>query len=258
MVRIGAFALLLSATFASLVAAASERPNVIVMVADDLGWADVGFHGNPIIETPALDRIAAEGVQLNRFYTTPICSPTRAALMTGRDPIRLGVAYSTIMPWQNNGIHPQETFLPELFLGAGYQTAMVGKWHLGYLPQFHPLNRGFDEYFGVLAGGSIFIDQSRPDVESIGNWPLVRDRSKGVYDGRTLVEVEEYLTDVFTDRAVDFIKQKHTAPFFLYLSHTTPHTPLQATKKYTSRYQHISDPAARILSLIHISEPTRP
>ena len=117
MVRIGAFALLFSATFVSLVAAASERPNVIVMVADDLGWADVGFHGNPIIETPALDRIAAEGVQLNRFYTTPICSPTRAALMTGRDPIRLGVAYSTIMPWQNNGIHPQETFLPELFLG---------------------------------------------------------------------------------------------------------------------------------------------
>ena len=109
------------------------------MVADDLGWADVGFHGNQVIETPSLDRIAAEGAQLNRFYTTPICSPTRAALMTGRDPIRLGVAYSTIMPWHNNGIHPEETFLPELFLGAGYQTAMVGKWHLGHAQQsYHP------------------------------------------------------------------------------------------------------------------------
>ena len=104
----------------------------------------------------------------------------------------------------------------------------------------------FDHYFGVLAGGSIFIDQSRPDVESIGNWPSKRDSSKGVYDRHKLIEVEDYLTDVFTDRAVDFIKQKHQAPFFLYLSHTTPHTPLQATKKYTSRYQHISNPAARI------------
>lgn len=106
---------------------ASERPNIVVIVADDLGWADVGFHGNQVIQTPSLDRIAAEGAQLDRFYTTPICSPTRAALMTGRDPIRLGVAYSTIMPWQNNGIHPDETFLPALFLEAGVPDCHGGK-----------------------------------------------------------------------------------------------------------------------------------
>ena len=97
------------------------RPNIIVIVADDLGWADVGFHGNTQIDTPSLDRLASEGVVLDRFYTTPICSPTRAALMTGRDPIRLGVAYATIMPWSNNGVHTQETFLPELLQSAGYQ-----------------------------------------------------------------------------------------------------------------------------------------
>ena len=131
MVRIGAFFFSVIILLMSSSVMASYKPNIIVMVADDLGWADVGFHGNQVIETPSLDRIAAEGAQLNRFYTTPICSPTRAALMTGRDPIRLGVAYSTIMPWHNNGIHPEETFLPELFLDAGYQTAMVGKWHLG-------------------------------------------------------------------------------------------------------------------------------
>ena len=110
-------------------------PNVIVMVADDLGWSDVGFHGNTDIDTPSLDRLAQEGVQLDRFYTTPICSPTRAALMTGRDPMRLGVVYGVILPWHTIGIHPQETFLPELFLGAGYQTAMIGKWHLGHAQQ---------------------------------------------------------------------------------------------------------------------------
>ena len=148
MVRLG---VVLSLLMAASVATADTRPNVIVMVADDLGWADVGFHGNTTIDTPSLDRIAREGVQLDRFYTTPICSPTRAALMTGRDPIRLGVAYSTIMPWQNNGVHPNETFLPELFLASGYQTAMVGKWHLGHAQQqFHPNSRGFEHFYGHL------------------------------------------------------------------------------------------------------------
>jgi len=118
----------------SVHAHASERPNVIIMLADDLGWADVGYRGGDI-DTPSLDRLASEGVELGRFYTTPICSPTRAALMTGRNPIRLGIAYAVIMPWSNNGVHPDERFLPEAFLDAGYQTAMVGKWHLGHAQQ---------------------------------------------------------------------------------------------------------------------------
>ena len=144
-------ALFLTVLLAPCVAhAAADRPNIIVMVADDIGWADVGFHDGEI-DTPSLDRLAREGVELSRFYSTPICSPTRAALMTGRDPMRLGVAYGVIMPWMNHGIHPDEHFMPETFLAAGYQTAMVGKWHLGHaLQAYHPNNRGFEHFFGHL------------------------------------------------------------------------------------------------------------
>ena len=126
------------------------KPNILVMVADDLGWADVGYHGGDI-DTPSLDLLAAQGVQLNRFYTTPICSPTRAALMTGRDPIRLGVAYGVILPWDNIGVNPAEHFMPQSFQAAGYQTAMVGKWHLGHAQMtYHPNQRGFEHFYGHL------------------------------------------------------------------------------------------------------------
>jgi arylsulfatase A-like enzyme len=129
-------------------AADPEQPNVVIFLADDLGWADVGFHGEESIETPSIDRLAREGVQLDRFYTTPICSPTRAALMTGRDPMRLGVAYGVILPWHTIGIHPDEHFMPQSFQAAGYQTAMVGKWHLGHAQQtYHPNQRGFDHFY---------------------------------------------------------------------------------------------------------------
>lgn len=112
---------------------ASKQPNIVIFVADDLGWADVGFRGSKI-DTPSLDKLAAEGMELKRFYATPICSPTRAALMTGRDPIRLGVAYSVILPWDSGGVHTSEHFMPQSFQAAGYQTAMTGKWHLGHSP----------------------------------------------------------------------------------------------------------------------------
>ena len=234
--------LLLTATSTVL-----AQPNIVFIFADDLGVGDVGAYGGELIDTPNINALASKGMLFEQAYAShPVCSPSRAGLMSGRYQQRHGWEFNPAARIETSGMDAKQITLADMLNASGYTTSMVGKWHLGYLPQFHPLNRGFDEYFGVLAGGSIFIDQSRPDVESIGNWPLVRDRSKGVYDGRTLVEVEEYLTDVFTNRAVDFIKQKHTAPFFLYLSHTTPHTPLQATKKYTSRYQHISDPAARI------------
>lgn len=105
-----------------------DRPNVIIMVADDLGWNDVGYHGGDI-ETPSLDRLAAEGIQLDRFYTTPICSPTRAALMTGRNPMRLGIAYGVILPWDNIGVHPDERFLPESFLDASDRLADLFQPH---------------------------------------------------------------------------------------------------------------------------------
>ena len=117
---------------------AESKPNVIIFLVDDLGWADISLRGAPF-DTPNIDSLFQEGMSLDRFYATPICSPTRAALMTGRDPMRLGVAYGVIMPWMNNGIHPDEHFMPQSFQANGYQTAIVGKWHLGHSQAiFHP------------------------------------------------------------------------------------------------------------------------
>lgn len=142
--------LLLCVILGAPASATPQKPNILIMVADDLGWADVGYHGGNI-DTPSLDLLAQQGVRLNRFYTTPICSPTRAALMTGRDPIRLGVAYGVIFPWDNIGVHPDEHFMPETFQAAGYQTAIVGKWHLGHAQMtYHPNNRGFEHFYGHL------------------------------------------------------------------------------------------------------------
>ena len=126
------------------------RPNVVIILVDDLGWADISYRGAPF-NTPNIDSLFKDGVSLNRFYTTPICSPTRAALMTGRDPLKLGVAYSVIMPWMNNGIHTDEHFMPQSFKLNGYQTGMFGKWHLGHSQEtFHPNQRGFDYFYGHL------------------------------------------------------------------------------------------------------------
>ena len=215
----------------ALSAQASDRPNVVVIVADDLGWADVGFHGNQIIDTPSLDRIAAEGAQLNRFYTTPICSPTRAALMTGRDPIRLGVAYSTIMPWQNNGIHPDETFLPELFLSAGYQTAMVGKWHLGHAQQsYHPNSRGFEHFYGHLHTEVGFY----PPFASLGGKDFQRN---GVS-----IDDQGYESYLLADEVSRYIRERDAEkPFFIYMPFIAPHTPLDAPEELQTKYADMAD-----------------
>ena len=215
----------------ALSAQASDRPNVVVIVADDLGWADVGFHGNQLIDTPSLDRIAAEGAQLNRFYTTPICSPTRAALMTGRDPIRLGVAYSTIMPWQNNGIHPDETLLPELFFSAGYQTAMVGKWHLGHAQQsYHPNSRGFEHFYGHLHTEVGFY----PPFASLGGKDFQRN---GVS-----IDDQGYESYLLADEVSRYIRERDTEkPFFIYMPFIAPHTPLDAPEELQAKYADMAD-----------------
>ena len=211
-------------------ASANERPNIIVMVADDLGWADVGYHGGPI-DTPSLDRLAAEGVQLDRFYTTPICSPTRAALMTGRDPIRLGVAYAVIMPWMNNGIHPDERFLPESFLEAGYQTAMVGKWHLGHAQQdFHPNNRGFEHFYGHLHTEVGYF----PPFSSQGGRDFQRNGQSINKDG--------YETYLLADEMSRYIRDRDQGkPFFVYMPFIAPHTPLEAPDDLLAKYADMVD-----------------
>lgn len=216
-------------TSASVVAA--ERPNVIVMVADDLGWADVGFHGNTKIDTPSLDRLAKEGVQLDRFYTTPICSPTRAALMTGRDPMRLGIAYGVIMPWHNIGVHPGETFLPELFLKAGYQTAMVGKWHLGHAQQtYHPNNRGFEHFYGHLH-------------TEVGYFPPFGNQGgKDFQLNGVSIEGEGYETFLLGNEVSRYIRDRdQSKPFFVYMPFIAPHTPLDAPEDLLEKYEDMKD-----------------
>ena len=221
---IGALMLLLAAAASH----GAERPNVIIMLADDLGWADVGYHGGDI-DTPSLDRLAAEGVQLDRFYTTPICSPTRAALMTGRNPIRLGVAYAVILPWTNNGIHPDERFLPEAFLDAGYQTAMVGKWHLGHAQEtYHPNQRGVEHFYGHLH-------------TEVGYFPpFANQGGKDFQRNGVSIDDEGYETELLAQEASRYIEARDPErPFFLYMPFLAPHTPLEAPQDLIEKYADI-------------------
>ncbi|MBW2271549.1 MAG: sulfatase-like hydrolase/transferase [Deltaproteobacteria bacterium] len=216
---------------ASLASAAPQQPNVVVIVADDLGWADVGFHGEAVIETPSLDRLASEGVELHRFYTTPICSPTRAALMTGRDPMRLGVAYGVIMPWHTNGIHPDEHFMPQSFLAAGYQTAMVGKWHLGHAQMtYHPNQRGFEHFYGHLH-------------TEVGYFPpFANQGGKDFQRNGVSIDDEGYESFLLGDEVSRFIRERdRNKPFFLYMPFIAPHTPLDAPDDLKQKYADMGD-----------------
>jgi len=222
-------------------------PNVVVVLADDLGIGDTGTYSSQVIQTPNIDALAASGVRFTQGYVShPVCSPSRAGLMTGRYQQRHGWEFNPAGRDVDSGMSADERTLADAMKAAGYATGMVGKWHLGYQDPYHPLDRGFDEYFGVLAGGSIFIDPNVPGVESVGTVPPVRDARVAVFRGREPVEVTDYLTDVFTEEAVAFIDRHREQPFFLYLSHTTPHTPLQATARYLDRYRGIEDEGTRI------------
>lgn len=228
--------------------ATNDRPpNIVFIFADDLGIGDTGVYGSEVIETPHIDALAAAGVRFTQAYVShPVCSPSRAGLMTGRYQQRHGWEFNPAGRDEDTGMSVGERTMADVLKAAGYSTGMVGKWHLGYQGGHHPQARGFDEYFGVLAGGSIFIDPDVPGVESAALRVTERTPRTAVFRGREPVEVDEYLTDVFTDEALAFIDAHQSEPFFLYLSHTTPHTPLQATAKYLDRYRHIEDKATRI------------
>lgn len=225
---LGVFSLLLLCVCGT--ANAAQRPNIVIFVADDLGWADVGFRGSAI-ETPNLDSLAAEGVVLDRFYTAPICSPTRAALMTGRDPIRLGVAYSVVLPWDSGGVHTSEHFMPQSFKAAGYQTAMMGKWHLGHSQQdFHPNERGFDHFYGHLHTEVGFY----PPFANLGGKDFQRN-------GKSLDD-QGYETYLLADETDRFIRARDKSrPFFLYIPFLAPHEPLDAPQALKDKYKDLPD-----------------
>ncbi|MCY3620696.1 MAG: sulfatase-like hydrolase/transferase [Gammaproteobacteria bacterium] len=227
-------------------AAAAARPNVVVILADDLGYGDVGANGGTMIATPHIDALAARGVRLTQGYVShPVCSPSRAGLITGRYQQRHGWEFNPAGRDRAAGMSTEEQTLADVMRAAGYRTGLIGKWHLGSEPEHHPVNRGFDEFFGMVEGGSIYIDADVPGVESWGS-PRIGRPNKIIRGLEEEVVVQEYLTDRFTDEAVDFIERHARSPFFLFLSHKTPHTPLQATAKYLDRYRHLDDDAARV------------
>lgn len=220
-------------------ALAEDKPNVVVIFCDDLGYGDLGCFGHPTIATPNLDRMAAEGIKLTQFYSaSPVCTPSRAALMTGRLPIRSGMCSDkrrVLFPNSAGGIPESEVTLAEAMKAAGYATACVGKWHLGHLPQFLPTSNGFDSYFGIPysndmdrvndapRGRAAFLD---PKVE-YWNVPLMRDL-------KVLERPAEQttITRRYTEEAVSFITKNKDKPFFLYLPHSLPHVPLFRSKKF--------------------------
>jgi len=236
--------LALAMVYAPSVTAATRQPNVVIFLADDLGWADVGFRGGPI-DTPSIDRLAKEGMELHRFYTTPICSPTRAAMMTGRDPMRLGVAYGVILPWHTIGIHPDEHFMPESFKAAGYQTAIVGKWHLGHAQQtYHPNQRGFEHFYGHLH-------------TEVGYFPPFSNQGgKDFQRNGVSIDDQGYETFLLADEASRYIRERDKErPFFLYMPFIAPHTPLDAPNDLKAKYADLEDD--RKPSRSHYTDQTR-
>jgi len=219
---------LLAALSAGAPAGAVERPNVVILLADDLGWADVGYRDGEI-ETPQIDRLAAEGVVLDRFYSEPICSPTRAALMTGQDPMKLGMAYDQVHPWYNAGLSPDAYTIAEAFRDAGYQTGMVGKWHLGHT-QAHQLPgaHGFEHFHGHLQTNTDYYTHERESGHDLQE------------NGNPVDLAGEYLTHIQAREAVRFIEDRDPKkPFFLYVPFTAPHSPMQAPEDTIAQYGHL-------------------
>ena len=222
-----------------------EPPNIVVILADDLGYGDLGAYGGTTIQTPHIDGLARDGVRLTDGYVAAaVCSPSRAGLQTGRYPTGFGYEFND----SGGGVAKLPTdlrTLGNLMQDAGYVTGLIGKWHLGQDEPHNPLNRGYDEFFG---GSSPSYIDSR--IEGVQSWPadMAPMTSAMAFDGFQRVEVEGYLTDVYAEKAVDFIARHKDERFFLMLTPKTPHTPIQATAEYTDRYVHIEEDGRRIFS----------
>lgn len=209
--------------------AAAARPHIIYILVDDLGFADLGYRGSDIA-TPNIDALARGGVKLREFYTQPLCTPTRAALMTGRYPLRYGLQMGVIPSGASYGLDTAEQTLPALLKSVGYRTSLVGKWHLGHADQkYWPRQRGFDSFYGALIGE---IDHFEHSSHGVKDW--FRDNAP--------IHETGYDTELFGAEAIRQING-HDArtPLFLYLAFTAPHTPLQAPKAWLDRYAHIAD-----------------
>jgi arylsulfatase A-like enzyme len=214
-----------------------QRPNILLIVSDDLGYADLGIHGSRDIPTPNIDRLARDGIRFTDAYVSgPYCSPTRAGLMTGRYPQRFGYEFNPDGS-RDYGLPLTETTMAERLKAAGYRTALFGKWHLGSADRLHPMRRGFEEFYGFLGGDHSYVNVAHIDVGTEVPDPLV--------DGMKPASSVTYLTDTLGDRAVGYIKQHASEPFFLYLAFNAAHTPMEAPEKYLARFPNIADPQRR-------------
>tara|TARA_R110002153_G_scaffold190217_2_gene342979 strand:+ start:26484 stop:27956 length:1473 start_codon:yes stop_codon:yes gene_type:complete len=232
-------------------------PNIIIIFADDMGYGDMSNNGHPTLKTPNLDKMAAEGQKWTNFYVAaPVCTPSRAGLMLGKYPVRAGLASSA--PYRNvfredslGGIPDSELTIAEALKAQGYKTAMVGKWHLGHMPEALPTHHGFDSWFGVPYSNDMnqdwgLIKKLNGDDWSLANWskgkqwthpkpeyfkvPLMQDEKVLEYGPN-----QHELTKRYTDKATAFIKENKQQPFFLYLAHAMPHVPLFASEEFTGR-----------------------
>ncbi|HVE40769.1 MAG TPA: sulfatase [Planctomycetota bacterium] len=214
----------------------AEKPNIVVIFADDLGYGDLGCYGHPTIRTPNLDRMAAEGMRFTDFYVAaPVCTPSRAALLTGRYAVRSGMASEkrrVLFPNSGGGLPDGEITIAEGLKTKGYATAMVGKWHLGHLPQFLPTKQGFDSWFGLPYSNDMDPAPAKPGEPKWmrNNVPLMRNEE--------VVERpadQTTLTRRYTEEAVKIIKANKDKPFFLYLAHAMPHIPLFAGEAFAGK-----------------------
>jgi arylsulfatase A len=212
----------------ALTAARAASPNIVLINCDDLGYGDLGCYGATDIRTPHLDRLAREGTRFTDFsVAAPLCTPSRAALLTGKYPGRVGLAIGVLRPDATGGIPTEEITLAEVLKSQGYTTGLIGKWHLGFKPGLRPRDQGFDRYYGVLH------NLDRPEIvmfEKEGGMPVLRDDA---VERRPAVPAE--MTELYTTEALAFIAAERAQPFFLYLAHAMPHLPFDASPKFKGK-----------------------
>src|SRR5262245_3480760 len=203
----------------------TRRPNILFILADDLGYGDLSCYGRPDYRTPVLDALAKQGIKfLSAYAAAPVCTPTRTAYITGRYPQRLPVGLEeplTSASPTDAGLPPDHPTVASLLKKVGYETALVGKWHLGWKPEFGPNRHGFDEFFGILSGAADYFTHKSPDAPT-SKGP---DGALDLWENLTPVERIGYLTDLLSDRAADLVGRKRASPFFVSLQYNAPHSP---------------------------------
>ena len=260
-------------------ASPSPPPNILLILADDLGYGELGCQGNPQIPTPHIDAIAQQGIRFTQAYVTgPVCSPSRAGLLTGLYQQRFGYTQNLIGAENEDphaGLPPPTLTLAEHLRKVGYVSGIIGKWHLGGTARYHPQRQGFDEFFGFLHEGHFFVpppyhgvttmlrrkvlphrqtgrwyapDSNLVFTSHMGNDEPPYDTNNPILRNSQPIQENTYLTDAFTREAVDFIDRHADQPFFLYLSYNAVHSPLQASNSYLAQFSHISDIHRRIFA----------